>query len=177
MKATIFITSIVIFRIMLSHDPAIAQQYQIVTSAFSAGFGISSSQTGEITTILGQPFVEPANTRNSVSSGFLSKLVSLVPTNLEPSDEDKPAVFELHQNYPNPFNPATTIRFGIAEEGYTSLKIYDLLGREVAILTDKNMGAGNYMVTWDATRYPSGIYIYRLTSGNSQKIRKLILLK
>ncbi len=85
--------------------------------------------------------------------------------------------YELLNSYPNPFNPTTTISYSIKKNGLTSLKVYDILGNEVATLVKENETAGNYSVEFNAGRLPSGIYIYRLISGNFTDSKKLILLK
>ncbi len=87
-------------------------------------------------------------------------------------------VFSLSQNYPNPFNPATTIEFTLAEDGLTTLKIYDVLGREVATLVKEELKAGVvHQVAFDASRFCSGIYFYQLESGSQTQVRKLLLMK
>jgi len=88
-----------------------------------------------------------------------------------------PKVFSLHQNYPNPFNPTTTIQFSIAKSSMVNLKIFDLLGREVETLVDGPMEAGTHEVTFDATRFASGIYFYRLKAGSFTATKRLVLLK
>jgi len=90
-----------------------------------------------------------------------------------------PKEFALYQNYPNPFNPATTIRYAIPEAGSVpvNLKIYDILGREVETLVNKDQKAGNYEVMFYAGKYASGMYIYRLTAGNFKSVKKMMLVK
>ncbi len=90
-----------------------------------------------------------------------------------------PKEFALYQNYPNPFNPATTIRYSIPEAGSVpvNLKIYDILGREVETLVNKDQKAGNYEVLFNAGKYASGMYIYRLTAGNFKSVKKMMLVK
>ena len=90
-----------------------------------------------------------------------------------------PKEFALYQNYPNPFNPATTIRYSIPEVGsvQVNLKIYDILGREVETIVNKDQKAGNYEVMFNAGKYASGIYIYRLTAGNFKLVKKMMLVK
>ena len=88
-----------------------------------------------------------------------------------------PVTYALHQNYPNPFNPSTTIRFDVAAAGHVSLKVYDLLGREVALLLNREVGPGNHSVTWNAEGLTSGIYFYRIQVNDFVKNRKLVLLK
>ncbi|MBM2846232.1 MAG: hypothetical protein HW407_1544 [Bacteroidetes bacterium] len=91
-----------------------------------------------------------------------------------------PSSFEIEQNYPNPFNGVTTFHFRISVNGFTSLRIYDLLGRETAVLVNEKKVAGEHTVQWDASRQvgiPSGVYHYRLQTGSGSQTRKLILLK
>jgi serine protease len=88
-----------------------------------------------------------------------------------------PTVYSLGQNYPNPFNPVTTISYAIPEAGKVSLKIFDLLGREILTLVDRDQTAGTYRESFDASRLPSGVYFYKLTSGNFSDAKKMILMK
>jgi uncharacterized lipoprotein YddW (UPF0748 family) len=88
-----------------------------------------------------------------------------------------PAEFALSQNYPNPFNPTTTITISLPEEGYTSLRVYDVLGREAAELINEHMPAGVYTVRFNATHLPSGVYIYTLTSGITKLSKRMMLVK
>jgi tetratricopeptide (TPR) repeat protein len=88
-----------------------------------------------------------------------------------------PTEFALEQNYPNPFNPTTTIRFEIPQNEHVTLKVYDLLGREVATLVDEMRNAGSYDETFDASRLASGVYVYRITAGNFSASKRLLLLK
>ena len=88
-----------------------------------------------------------------------------------------PAKFELFQNYPNPFNPTTNIRFTLPEAGNVKLAVYNLLGQKVADLVNQNMEAGFHNITFDGSKLTSGIYIYRLESGNNIMIRKMQLVK
>ena len=88
-----------------------------------------------------------------------------------------PNSFTLEQNYPNPFNPATTIKYGVPQDANVRIVIYDLLGREVAVLVDGLVKAGNYEAVFNATNLSSGIYFYRLQSDNFTQIKKMLLLK
>ena len=96
-----------------------------------------------------------------------------------------PAVFALFQNYPNPFNPSTTIKFSIPSVETlhatslqkVTLKIYDILGREIATLLDEEKSPGTYEIKFNASNIPSGIYFYKLQAGSFISIRKMIVLK
>ncbi|MBN2572098.1 MAG: T9SS type A sorting domain-containing protein [Ignavibacteriales bacterium] len=85
--------------------------------------------------------------------------------------------YSLYQNYPNPFNPITNIQFSIPKEGQVRLKIYNILGQELEILVDDFKESGNHIVTWDASNYPSGVYIYKLETETKILANKMLLLK
>ncbi len=91
--------------------------------------------------------------------------------------ESLPAMFTLDQNYPNPFNPMTTIRYGIPGTAKVSLKVFDILGRELESLVDELQGPGYRTVTFNAGAYPSGIYFYKLTAGDYSTARKMMLVR
>ncbi|HEY5615726.1 MAG TPA: T9SS type A sorting domain-containing protein [Bacteroidota bacterium] len=93
-----------------------------------------------------------------------------------------PTSFSLKQNYPNPFNPSTTIKYDLPERTHVKLHIYDMLGRVVATLIDQEQSAGSYETRWDGTNLSglpmsSGVYFYRLESGNFQEIKRMVLMK
>jgi len=85
--------------------------------------------------------------------------------------------FELQQNYPNPFNPTTNIKYQIPNSNHVSLKVFDMLGREVATLVDEPKSAGTYTVDFAATKLSSGVYYYRLTAGSFAQTKKMIFTK
>lgn len=88
-----------------------------------------------------------------------------------------PSKFELAQNYPNPFNPATTIKFTIPEKNHVTLKVFDMLGREVSTLVNEIKDAGTHFVKFAGKDLPSGIYLYTLTAGNYTATKKMMLVK
>jgi len=94
-----------------------------------------------------------------------------------PSRSIAPLDFALYPNYPNPFNPTTTIRYDVKEMGLVSVKVFDLLGREVATLIEGKTSAGSHTVIWDATGLPSGVYLCRMEVERFQETRKMVLLK
>ena len=85
--------------------------------------------------------------------------------------------FDLKQNYPNPFNPSTKIKYAISSRQFVTLKVYDVLGKEIATLVNEEKSAGSYEVVFDASKLPSGIYFYTLNAGEFSQTRKMILLK
>ncbi len=88
-----------------------------------------------------------------------------------------PDKFILYQNYPNPFNPSTSIRFTVSNSQLVTLKVFDILGKEVAVLLNKELSAGHYEVEFDGRNLSSGIYFYRLQSGEFSETRKMILMR
>jgi len=106
------------------------------------------------------------------------KVGSGVLTSVKQIADAIPASFALDQNYPNPFNPSTTIQFQVQKAGRVSLKVYNILGEEVATLLDEAKAAGSYAVSFDAATLASGMYFYRLSSDASlSETRKMVLLK
>ena len=107
------------------------------------------------------------------------KLGSGVTTSVRSVSEQVPTAFILNQNYPNPFNPTTTISYQLPNNHYVTLKVYDILGKEVTTLVSEMKEAGNYNVQLSTNSYKlsSGIYFYRLTAGNYTATKKLVLMK
>ena len=144
-------------------------------------------------TQLGIPFsdlyVSNDTTEFQVLAGYLAQLgtitpavegrvVNVVKPTAAPSDRGQlPREFRLEQNFPNPFNPSTTITFTIPQTGKTALRVYDVLGAEVARLVDGILPAGEHRVSWNAGSRSSGVYFYTLTSGASLETRRMLLLK
>lgn len=102
----------------------------------------------------------------------------LGPTAVEPQPSAEiPQTFALHQNYPNPFNPSTTIEFALPKTSFVTLKIYDLLGNEVATLVAEKLPAGTHQRVWQVKGLASGVYLYRLEATGFVQTKKLILLR
>ncbi len=99
-------------------------------------------------------------------------------TSAENQNSLTPGKFELNQNYPNPFNPATSISYRLPKSATVTIKVYDILGKEVAVLVNKEFkSAGSYEITFNASNLPSGVYFYRMQAGSYSNTKKLILLK
>ena len=88
-----------------------------------------------------------------------------------------PENYLLKQNYPNPFNPSTKISYSVPAISFITLKVYDVLGSEVATLVNEEKSLGRYEVNFDATGLTSGIYFYKLTAGNFSETKKMILMR
>jgi hypothetical protein len=100
-----------------------------------------------------------------------------IPTAIEFVNPAFPNSFQLYQNYPNPFNPATIISYSIPINGNVSLKIYDILGREVAILLDENKMRGAYTLEFKPSGFVSGVYFYRIKAGSFIDTKKMMLIE
>jgi len=98
-------------------------------------------------------------------------------TGVEQTTTDLPSGYTLSQNYPNPFNPTTTMEFSMPQSGFASLKVYDLLGREIATLLNEERPAGSFRATFDASRLTSGTYYYVLKAGRYTATRTMIYVK
>ena len=91
--------------------------------------------------------------------------------------DNLPSIFELKQNYPNPFNPSTTIEFDLPKTSEVTLKIFNILGEEVAMLVSDRLSTGSYSYEWDASNLASGVYLYRLQAGEYVETRKMVLMR
>lgn len=103
--------------------------------------------------------------------------LSEIITSINESAIIKPSQFCLNQNYPNPFNPTTSIEYSLANSGFTRLIIYDLLGKELKLLVNEMQTSGKHTITFNASDLSSGIYLYRLSTGNNQVTKKMIIMK
>jgi len=115
-----------------------------------------------------------------VSQSDLYSYYRIVPastTAVENRNTSLPASYTLEQNYPNPFNPTTIIKYSLSSESFVSLKVYDLLGKEVRTLVSSEQNAGVHKINFNASDLPSGVYIYTLSANGFNQTRKLVLLK
>ncbi|NWG28987.1 MAG: T9SS type A sorting domain-containing protein [Ignavibacteriaceae bacterium] len=112
----------------------------------------------------------------ATSDGLWQRDTSEVITALEEQNKS-PQEFKLFQNYPNPFNPKTSIQYVIGSCQFVTLKVYDVLGNEVATLVDQEQAAGSYEINFEADGFKSGIYFYTLNAGSFTQTKKLVLLK
>lgn len=129
--------------------------------------------------------------KNDMSNGMhnakyaialLQKALNTYPQDVKQSDNEIPNEFVLKQNYPNPFNPSTKISFSIAKQELVKLEVYDILGKLVYTILNKDMSPGNYEVSWlgnakDNSKVPSGIYLLRLQAGSFSSVKKMMLVK
>jgi hypothetical protein len=122
-------------------------------------------------------FASPTAGWGAGQGGMIGKFISELPTQVINQQERQPEGFELLQNYPNPFNPSTTIEFALPKSAFVTLKVYNLLGEEVATLMAEQQSAGIHKLNWDARGLASGVYLYRLEAGEFVQVKKLILMR
>ncbi len=138
-------------------------------------YGLMYLKSIETVTIGGNPTYKltldiKINTRGE--NDFRETIVGVQPISSEAVSE-----YSLHQNYPNPFNPATKIRFELPQSGFTKLTIFDSNGREIDFLIKEQLIAGTYELNWDASKFPTGIYFYKLEVNGFVQTRKMLLVK
>jgi plastocyanin len=112
-----------------------------------------------------------------VSSGMKGTITVNQTTDVQVTNSRIPEMFALEQNYPNPFNPATNFGFRLAGLEFVSLRVYDILGHEVAAVVNEVLPPGEYRVRWNASALPSGVYFYTLHAGDFIETKRLMLLK
>ena len=122
-------------------------------------------------------FLDNKNGWALTSEGKIIKYGEPIGVSVDKPDNIYPDEFIIYQNYPNPFNPTTTFSFSLPSRSFVTLKVFDVLGKEVATIISEEMVAGNYSRQWNAANLPSGVYFYRLQAGSFTQTKKLILLK
>jgi hypothetical protein len=132
--------------------------------------GVTSSQALTITDTL---FLVSGTLSGPYTAGTTVK----VSTGVQDQSTGIPQEYSLQQNYPNPFNPSTSISYQLPANSFVSLKVFDMLGREVATLVDEVKNAGTYSTTWNASGFGSGIYFCKMQAGSFSATRKLVLMK
>jgi predicted GH43/DUF377 family glycosyl hydrolase len=136
----------------------------------------SNALNGKGTPIAGILFDFEGALRNTATPDIGADEFDLI-TGITKDRSELPSTFALEQNFPNPFNPSTTIEYQIPKQSLVSLRIFDLLGREVATLINETKQAGTYKVRWDASRLSSGVYFYSIMAGVYRETKRMVLLK
>lgn len=121
--------------------------------------------------------VAGANSKVQAMTAVLNWFGGITSTPDVDGDNASPFFYELKSNYPNPFNPTTTIQYTLQKGGQVQLTVYDMLGKEVALLVNGKQSAGHHTVTFDASRFSSGVYLYKLTSEKFVQTKKMVLLR
>ena len=166
------------FPIMNASSEAVAIFDDNAATSYIGGFRLNKSGEGVFIFIAGRPY-RYDNTASAANYEFMiDNFMTSILVNVDdnPSSE-VPTGYKLAQNYPNPFNPSTQILYSIPSSEQVSLRIYDVLGNEVATLVDGIQSAGSHSISFDASKHSSGIYFYTLKAGNFLETKKMILMK
>lgn len=157
--------------------PLLAQQYNIPVSVIAGSGGKYIGNNFTLNGTAGQPAIGTTiGSSFMLIAGFWHSQLIITDVEGEP-ESNLPTEYKLEQNYPNPFNPSTIIKYDIPKESFVTLKIYDILGREIKTLVNEDKPAGRYSVTFNAGNLASGTYIYRILAGSFIQTKKLALLK
>jgi len=157
-------------------------QYQIKSSVIANGGAAIFNESNRIVSTVGQPLIGRTNSQvNNIKAGFWEQASKLI-TDVNLVDEILlPTEFHLYQNYPNPFNPSTKISWQSPVSSWQTLKVYDVLGNEVATIVNEYEPAGSYEVEFKSSvgsfQLASGIYFYQLLAGDFVSVKKMLLLK
>lgn len=148
--------------------------YVDVQIELNVGTTLGKYEIGYFVTNAALDFTEP----EYYSFRLENPITVIQGTGVKSSSADIPGNdYQLSQNYPNPFNPLTTIQYDLPKAGLTTLKLYNLLGEEVAVLLNEYKAAGSYQLQFDASKLESGVYYYKIKSGDFEASRKLVLVK
>ncbi|HEY3250131.1 MAG TPA: SBBP repeat-containing protein, partial [Ignavibacteria bacterium] len=117
--------------------------------------------------------------RSNQLGGSIITTIKYVPVlvSVQGQNTNVPTEYALKQNYPNPFNPSTIIRYQLPKDAFVSVKVYDLLGKEVAKLVDETKDAGYYEIVFDAASLTSGLYFYKMQAGDFVTVRKMVVVR
>lgn len=141
---------------------------------------MANSTTNKEATVTSAPKLDdppPCFTVDRSRPEWLGTSTAVTDPPVESVDSQLPTEFALEQNIPNPFNPSTTIAFAVKEKCRVTLKVYDIMGREVLSLVDQDYAPGFHQVVLDANRLPSGTYLYRIRMKDFHAVKKMVLLE
>ncbi len=153
----------IIFISFLLLSQCLGQNTKVTWYSFNMGYGGPATVNTIIKSVVGQNFVGTTQQSNTqIISGFLADTLFRWTVVGVQNQEELPTSYSLGQNYPNPFNPSTTIQFDIPKASIVTLKVYNMLGQEVATLVNEKREAGRCEVIFDGSKLTSGVYFYRL---------------
>ena len=147
--------------------------YDLGESWVAVNSGLTMKPGDVCSIFVNEPYIFISTNKDTIWRRTLAEMI----TNVENSLPNNPYAFLLEQNFPNPFNGATVIRYKLANNGFVTLKLYDILGREVEILVNESKNAGDYSMNFNANQLSSGVYLYRLTVNEMSIVKKMILLQ
>lgn len=150
-----------------------------VFATFNGGANWQSQTPGTGSSLIKVSFLGASNEVgfSTGMNGVILKTTNGGISGIQSTGNEVPAGFSLSQNYPNPFNPTTNIRIQLPKEGFAKLTVFDVTGKEAAVLVNENLRAGEYKVDFNASAMPSGVYFYRLTIEGFTDVKKMILVK
>jgi hypothetical protein len=158
------------------HD-YIEAQHKLPHSVIGNGGIAANNGSYRLNSTVGQPGIGVVSNPSNINEAGFWYQVGNILTSIETVSNSLPEEFRLYQNYPNPFNPSTTIEFALPKSAFVTLKVYNLLGEEVATLIGEQRAAGIHRFNWDARGLASGVYLYRLEAGGFVQSKKLILMR
>jgi serine protease len=144
-------------------------------NCFALSIGPLNLAANQVETV-GFAIINGTSAADLISKNNIAK-VKYISVDVKNISTEIPRVFSLSQNYPNPFNPVTNIQFGLPKDEFVSIKIYDMLGREVNTLVNEFKKAGTYEVNMNASSLSSGVYFYRIQAGTFSEIKRMVVLK
>lgn len=151
-------------------------QHQVPFSVIGSGGASQSNSEYILMGTLGEAFIDKTESvANQVYSGFWYLYYEDVVSSV--NDEAIPEHFALEQNFPNPFNPSTTIKFAVPQRNLVQIRLYTIIGEEVLLLLNEEKEKGWYEIKLNMNSFSSGVYIYRMNSGNYVSTKKMILVK
>ena len=157
--------------------PGLFAQHNIKQSTFGNGGGVFSNGNYQMAVTVGQTVTgSGSNAMYKTQAGVWFQLGGYL-TSVEQIADNMPTEFRLDQNYPNPFNPTTTITFAVPKQALVTIKLYNMLGREIASLVNEELPIGIHKFVFDAEELPTGIYLYRMHADDFMRVRKLMLVK
>lgn len=157
-------------------------QYTLLNFEFKYGanWGLESnggSNDNESTMGVNHSITLTTNAQTVIANTVWADMSPAIVLGVEETNSSIPTVYDLAQNFPNPFNPSTTINFSVPEAGLVTLKVFNVLGQEVANLVNEDLAAGNYNVNFNASNLTSGVYFYSITANNFVATKKMMLVK
>jgi len=176
MRTLNWVSLLLIFSTFLIVQIKLHGQNNIAYAIISSNSGTVTNSNYNLRGTAGQPLIGlNFSSSYNLSGGFWFSYDIL--TDVEFDNYNLPTQYRLFNNYPNPFNPSTTIIYQIPKQSIVILKIYDVLGREIAVLVNEEKPIGNYKIIFNANGLSSGIYFYRLVAGSFIETKRMVLLK
>jgi len=166
-----------IFAVISSLPRVSSAQYVIPSGVIGNGGAALTGNGYSIDGTVSQSVAGSSSNTSDINDIGFWYLQSNAVTGVRSQSDVIPEKFLLFQNYPNPFNPSTTINYQLHTNSYVTLKVYDILGREVVTIVNEKENTGSYSVKFDGSQFASGVYFYRLTAGSFVSVKKLTLLK